>query len=215
MAIEVARRTVLGIAAAELRLAAEVVRRLDGGPPAGSTAPVSDGLRRTRDFLRHVRTSPAMSAEHGRHLGVLHALDHLDRLAEALDEPPPRGTVDGDGALDMRRSVVSLLTETERWLRDGGPAPDPPLEARSREMAEHRRSRRAETLALAASGDLDPDRALERLEGLRWLDRLVYHTWRSAYHLTVPDDERIDDGGEVHPDPEHPPESTPGKRWSR
>ncbi len=120
-------------------VAASVFRRTDGGPPPPPLDPASQGLREVRAFLGHVRTAAAVAEKHARHPGVLHALNHLDRVC-----------------------------------------------ALSRDMAQHRKARRLEALALAVSGDVNPDAALERLEALRWLDRVTYHVWRSVRHPSAP-----------------------------
>jgi phosphate:Na+ symporter len=65
-------------------------------------------------------------------------------------------------------------------------------------VAQYRRSRRDEVLGLAASGEVEPGDALERLEGLRWLDRVVYHVWRSVHHLAAPGEAVADQATEVY-----------------
>jgi phosphate:Na+ symporter len=201
VAVEVARRTVLAIASEAVRVAVGVLRRMDGGPAPASLAPAVRALGETRTFLRGVRTSPSSTTEHGRHLAVLHALDHLDRLTEMLEEGAARTGVQDDGAATLRKELVDLLEQVEQWLDvSGDPSPVEALEARSRRMAEHRRQRRIEILEHAASGAVDPDEALERLEGLRWLDRLIYHVWRAVHHLAAPGEEQGADGSEVYGD---------------
>jgi phosphate:Na+ symporter len=183
--VEAARRTVLGIAAAEIDIASDVI----GGPAARAVTtrlePVRDALARTREFLRHIRTSPSATGVHESHLAVLHALDHLDRLEEALLEPVSPIGEDVAGSRELRSRVVEILGQLGTWFDEDGPSPATDLGALSQEVAEFRRARRLEILGLAASGDEDPDRALERLEGLRWLDRVVYHVWRAVHHLAA------------------------------
>ncbi|MHB1192125.1 MAG: hypothetical protein ACYC6F_03685 [Longimicrobiales bacterium] len=43
---------------------------------------------------------------------------------------------------------------------------------------------------------------LDRLEALRWLDRVTYHVWRRAHHLAVPGDEGADHLTETCPEAE-------------
>jgi len=112
----------------------------------------------------------------------------------------PRGPMWGgdDGTRVLRGSVRAMLHEVARWLRDDGASPLPRLEAMSREVAEYRRARRAHVLSLAASGEIDAAEALRWLEGLRWLDRVLYHVWRSVHHLAAPGEEVVDVVGEAH-----------------
>ncbi len=201
VAVEVARRTVLAIASEAVHVAVEVLRRMDGGPSPASLVPTGRALGETRTFLRGVRTSPSLTLEHGRHLAVLHALDHLDRLTEVLEEGTANTRVQDDGEDTLRGELIGLLESVEQWLHaSDGLSPVEALEARSLRMAEHRKRRRVEILEFAASGSVDPDEALERLERLRWLDRLIYHVWRAVHHLAAPGQERDTDKGEVHKD---------------
>lgn len=191
--VEVARRAVLGIAAEEMRIAVAVLRRAEGGPTPPSLDPVTRGLEETRTFLRGVRTSSDVAGEHHRHLAVLHALDHLDRLDEALREPPRRGMLSGELEAPLLRSMEETLADVRWWLLEDGPAPLERVAVLSAEMAEYRRARRVTTLELAASGGMEPDQALERLDALRWVDRVLYHVWRSVHHLE-PREENGPDG---------------------
>ena len=197
--IEAARRAVVSIAEAEIEIAGAVIGRMYARGPVVSLEPISGALSETRDFLRHLRTSPAVADEHRRHLAVLHAVDHLDRLDEALRDLPPRAVFgEGEDMPTVRHSVGQVLEEVGGWLRDDGPSPEARVETLSREVAQYRRSRRDEVLGLAASGEVEPGDALERLEGLRWLDRVVYHVWRSVHHLAAPGEAVADQATEVY-----------------
>lgn len=181
--VEVARRSVLAIAAAQLDAAEMVLRRNGERPPAPATEAVSQGLLAVRDFLGHVRTSPAAADEHRRHLGLLHAVDHLDRLDEALGEPPEPRWVSGGVPDPLRARVLDEMARLRRSLEpDGAPAVEG-IRQLSTSMAGHRKARRAEILERAAAGGMAPGEALERLEALRWVDRVLYHVWRAAHHL--------------------------------
>lgn len=204
VAVETARRAVLAIAAEEIRVARSTLRRVDGGPAPPALEPVTRGLRDTRGFLAGVRTSADVAAEHHRHLSLLHALDHLDRLDEALREPTSRTRVTGELSPSLDRRVTETLDAVGRWLAEDGPAHLEEVAALSAELAEHRRTRRANILGMAASDGLDPDDALARLEGLRWIDRVVYHIWRAVHHLTPRDAHAPPHGSEAFPEAETP-----------
>lgn len=199
VAIEAARRSVVGVAAAQIDVACPLIDGSEGDARTPSLDPITEALHEIREFLRHVRTAPDLATEHPRHLGVLHALDHLDRLDESLREPPPRAHVGGDdGTRVLRGSVRAMLQDVTRWLRGHGASPLTRLEAMSKEVAEYRRTRRAHVLSLAASGEIDTAEALGWLEGVRWLDRVLYHVWRSVHHLAAPGEEVVDGVGEAH-----------------
>ena len=44
---------------------------------------------------------------------------------------------------------------------------------------------RAATIDLASHGATDTDTALLRLDAIRWLRRVSYHTWRIMYHCNA------------------------------
>lgn len=190
--VEAARRTVQRIAAASIGAAGEILRRAGGSTPPPVLVSVAAALADTRGFLSHVRTSPSMVQEHGRHLAVLHALDHLDRLSEALTEAPEGRMLTGNGADGLKASTVETLEGVTAWLEEKGASPEEQVRALSLEIAAHRRSQRPLILARAAAGGIPPDEVLERLDALRWLDRVVYHVWRCVHHLAAPGEEAPD-----------------------
>lgn len=194
VAVEAARRAARAIAAAELRAAREILGRTGGTAGSPDLDDLEDGLREVRDFLRHLRTSPAMAREHARHLSVLHAVDHLDRLGEALREAPHRRWFQGDDLETWGASVADTLAQVEGELMGEGALSVDRLRGLSQGLAEHRRARRLEVLASAARGEASPGEALQRLEALRWLDRVVYHGWRASHHLAAPAGPEENDG---------------------
>lgn len=193
VAVEVARRTVSRIAGAATKIAIDVFAGAPERSAAGALQQIQDALERTRGFLQHVRTSPAMGDEHRRHLAVLHALDHVERLAEALKEPQARSGWTSDATETLRVTALARLREGALWLESDGPSPEVEMEAFSREVADHRRLRRIVILEQAAGGEADPGGVVSRLEGLRWVDRVVYHVWRIVHHLAAPGEELEDD----------------------
>lgn len=201
VAIEAARRTI-GEIGATLVDATRAV--LDVENPRRYLAATLDGAGRaaaeTRDFLGRIHSSPEDEREYERHLGVLHAADHLDRLLEALEDPPQVATIEVDGTLRETAAAADRgLLPAFLWLDSGGSAEAPVLEPLSREIAERRRQHRPTILARAASGMIDPDRGLRILDGMRWVDRAVYHVWRATYHLS-PIGQGEDDSHEVFED---------------
>lgn len=153
-----------------------------------------EALGRIRTFLRQVESAPESVEEFTRHLSVLHALDHQDRLVENLLEvPPPEGRRDLAALSGSVRPAVELWT---RWLEklvdpargeqadgDPGGAAVRALEVAAAAVAEARRAHRVQMLARTAAGGVTPEEAQLRMAAVRWGDRLVYHLWRTAVHL--------------------------------
>lgn len=145
-------------------------------------------LDRVRAFLARVRTSPEDAEVHRRHQSVLHAIDHLERLREALLTPDhPTGLQDPDVAR-LRQRVADALGRAARQVV-GPPADVAWLAAASQAVAEERRAHRPELLQRTAEGEVDPDVTLARLEAMRRVDRVLYHVWRAAAHLAAADDD--------------------------
>jgi phosphate:Na+ symporter len=189
VAVEAARRTSREIAAVLLermrdRLRGAPARRDGGAPPEAAAA-----LAETARFLGDVHTADGGDV-YGRHVSVLHALDHLERLADALEQAEPARVVPTDA--DARRLAAELeqrLAGPIAWLRGegGGEGEDDgaagELERASLAIADLRRGSRPRLMERTAGGELEPDEALRRLDALRWLDRLAYHAWRATHHL--------------------------------
>lgn len=150
---------------------------------------VGGALADTRRFLEGVHAQPeARRAELDRHLGLLHALDHLERLAAAAQEHVPWAEL--RAVPEVAQVVTQLeraLTHVREELEHGRPLTPAALEAESRAIAEARRTGRPRLLEAAARGELAVNRGAEMLETVRWVDRLAYHLWRAAEHLLAAD----------------------------
>jgi phosphate:Na+ symporter len=189
VAVEAARRAVLGIAAELL----ETVRTLLAQPAGrelvdARLARMELALVEVRDFLGGVRSTPGSGPSYDHHLGVLHAVDHLERLASAVQASRPVSALAAEPALgEIAAELAERLSEVARW-QDGdfAPARVMELEALSLSMAARRRSERPLVLERATEGGTDPRRALRQLDAIRWLDRIAYHLWRALFHLTGP-----------------------------
>lgn len=187
VAVEATRRATMDIAASFLALLSRLLRN-----PRRSALPTRpfreavDALRETRRFLGTIRTSTT-AAEHARHLAVLHSIEHLGRLAERLDRHTPDAPPPDDDSFDRLRIVAAdLVPPSVAWLTtEVGAAPVDDWRAVAARIAAARRDDRGRILALAASGDVDPDDGLARLEAMRWLDSVAYHAWRAIHHLAA------------------------------
>ena len=141
------------------------------------------GLTRCREFLDHVRTDPDQEADYARHLGVLHALDHIERLHHRLEITPERFRIlrdhpEFERAFELLQEAIANAAEVTRESSTAGA-----LKPLSLELAEERRHRRHRLLEAGARG-VHPPTELERLlRTLLWCDRLAFHIWRATYYL--------------------------------
>jgi phosphate:Na+ symporter len=127
VAVEAARRTVADIAALAISVLRARMERATGtagaepAPAAADLAPAIAAVEQTRAFLSGVRSSPDAPDEYGRHLTVLHALDHTERLLDALRNPQPDRLIPTDPALQALAGKLAFhLQEPLYWGGRGG-----------------------------------------------------------------------------------------------
>jgi phosphate:Na+ symporter len=194
VAIEATRLTLREIAQALAEYLQNLIRSGYNHTVADTLENIHRALDETRQFIARIRTDPETKGEHHRHIGTLHAMDHLDRLLEASREVKQMPWLERDAVLTAAADRLSAgLASITPWLGGGNPpAPVDHLAALSRSLVETRRTHRLAILEETAAGGADAGDTLARLEALRWLDRLGYHIWRAVHHLA--NDNKEDSG---------------------
>jgi phosphate:Na+ symporter len=184
VAVEAVRLTLAEISA---ELLARARARLAPGATTGADPAEAArlALAETRRFLGQIPPYQTQSDRPSPRLAVVHALDHLDQLADEMDKPGAAAPAFDDTRLARARAqTVQALTEAGGWLEASDqPAPAASLEAQSLALAALRREGRKDILAETAAGTLSPEAADARLDAMRWLDALTYHAWRVVHHL--------------------------------
>lgn len=186
VATEAARRTAIEIS---LVLIDEALHRLRDDPPPrdpGARLDAADAaLAETRRFVATIHSPPESAKDHERHLSVLHAMDHLDRLTAALrDRASAVALITAPAMRERVGQTLETLEAVREWLADPErPAPTVFVHQASQETAEWRRGLRKALLEEAAAGGIGADDALALVDAARWLDRVVYHVWRATHHL--------------------------------
>ena len=185
VAVEAAARALGDIAAVTLKEAADLLRNgalTRTGEDHLQTA--QNAMDETSRFLGKIQFNGQRDEIFARRLALLHAGDHVDRLIEACQEQrsPIVGDEVGAAALrlahDLDAAILWLQTrdgDAETLIRQ--------LAQASASLAETRRHQRERVLEATAAGRLLPDQAQHRLESMRWVDRIGYHTWRTLLHL--------------------------------
>ena len=165
----------------------------------------SDGVRQASDFLS--KSDPPPSEEgHAWFTATVHALDHVRRLAEAVDAMARTG-VATDGPEEM--SAAALCAGSMRDAAGAaanlavaagpghaaddelakparaGPVDDAAqdLERAAKALADLRATHRAATLDMVASGKLTAAQAIARVDAVALMSRLTHHAWRAVAHL--------------------------------
>jgi len=184
VAVEVARRTALEIGAELGSVAAASIARAPATPSPERMRVLHHALDDVRTFLARVSTGPEVGDTYERHVSVLHATDHLDRMARALRDAPPAST---RAALTAHEPIVlrasEEIGEAARLLSGDAGTPVSSLVELARDLAAARREGRPRVMAEAASGERPLGEAVAELDTMRWVDRLAYHLWRAAEHL--------------------------------
>lgn len=166
---------------------------IEGSAPVHSQEAVAARIAAVEEALVTIegylgRLSGASGAEQARHLALLHLLDHLRRLSEALHGPSPARRVREHPDVAQAQAILhGSATRALRALRTSEPLPTAQLAEASQTLATLRREGRARLLGAAAEGEIEVERGGRVLEAVRWLDRLCFHTWRASHYLHVAD----------------------------
>jgi len=166
--------------------------------------PVIDtALSETREFLTQVRSSPQSGSQYERHLGLLHVLDHLERLSEASREKSFLAQVrDHSDVVEVLSALLRTLEMCLAAIAEDAPLPHAQLADESRGIAHLRKQSRSQLLLAAAAGELLPAKGSKILEAVRWIDRLAFHTWRAAHHLFPGDPNSVPEASLPQPEEE-------------
>lgn len=194
--LESARLTVMEVAQEVIASSRRIIEpEAPGGSPEARLDACRDALGATRIYLEPLRTDPATPQAWARHVALLHAIDHVDRLIDACDEHEPATKVRRDEALaEVHDKVLALLdaasaviaTTTDRESFESA-------ERIAAELVDYRRIHRPRILEQTALSDMSPLVAEGRLEAIRWGERLGFHLWRALHHLRGADGAQ-DDG---------------------
>ena len=183
VAVEAVRRSLKDVAA---ELLIEVERGLSSGLPRGLDRldVVRAALKETRRFLATVASSASTPDQNNTRVSIIHALDHLRELEIMLRDRFNPKRLETTRLLEPKRTVLDLVETATVALRQPASLVEmDKLRSLSFALAEYRRTGRSALLADSACGATAPDEALHTLDGLRWLDTVAYHSWRSLYHL--------------------------------
>ncbi len=210
VAVESARLTTHDVAAEALEAAAALVEgEVEPEGIGARSEAIRGALNAIRAHLRPIRSDPGTPLVWREHVAVLHAVDHLHRLIEALEEPENvRRAAAARPDLDPERTLDDLLRAAAAWARAPATATPPELQATAEHLAARRRDVRREALDRTAAGWLAPDDAESYLEAARWLDRVAYHAWRILHHLVeASEPQRPSAEPPAPPEPQHDADS--------
>lgn len=186
IAVEAARQTAVDVATVIFGMTRQLLTNPDKTlVTLGRTSEeLRHALGATREHLQAVKTDASTPTVYRQHVGVLHALDHLQRLLEASEQTRFALAVRKVPECDLPLHELGLrLDDATRWVASPGEDDVFPLQQTSRMLARFRQERRQALLEQTARGELSAVDAEAWLDALRWMDRLGYHAWRAAVHL--------------------------------
>jgi phosphate:Na+ symporter len=186
VAVEAVRRTLLEIFGETLATVDQGIKH-HVRPDEERLTAVLTALRETRRFLGTVSFSAPRPDKHNVRIAIIHAMDHLYRLAVAAkDDLEPALLTSEPRVQASKRLVLQLLTVVQAALQSHSPSLDrEQLQQLSFKLADYRRKGRANLLEESAQGTMEAGQALRALNGLRQLDTIGYHAWRAAHHLSA------------------------------
>ena len=185
VALDTSRRALVDTGR-ELLLAAR--GSLQPNPPAEAryrATDADDALRTIQAFFARIPPISESETMSSSRASQLLAIDHMLRLVHCL--PPPtsvRRALDSPAlgsALQRTRDVLDIDLDRLEVRADASDRAG--LRADLDALIEARHDQRVSIVRQAASGAWQPDRALELLEALRWLDRVAYHATRLCDYL--------------------------------
>lgn len=185
-ALEAGRLTLAAIVAVVVEGLADRLSARRDEPGAAESDPSLDvAMTRLREFLGAVETTSESDEDFRSHVALLHATDHADRLIEVARETTDLWGAPEAGAAASRveRELRSIATSLAGEMEDGSGRLGRRLFDLSAEIAEQRRTQRAEVLERTAMRHMSPEAAAKRLQAMRWVDRVAYHAWRMVHHL--------------------------------
>lgn len=187
VALEASHRALRDSAAATV----EVFRRALGDPALGSAGEepgpeeINQALERIQAFVARIPPvrddEPLAQAR----TAVLHAIDHLVRLADRMQAPAGVSRFLAHPRMrEPSAMTLRVLKTAAQGIRgEAGEGWTLELVQAAEALAEMRHRSRPEILRETSEGEHDPHVALAVLDAMRWLDRIGYHTWRACHYL--------------------------------
>ncbi len=146
---------------------------------------LQDALDETHAYVDRIHLHETKGAEWERMLGIVHTLDHMQRLHERCEEEEDRASTARDTS-ELASYVQNLVESINAIFND--------IETRNWTEATQRSARtaaaihdqvsnlRETTLAKIARDEIDVSQGTGRLEAIRWLNRVSKHVARIMQH---------------------------------
>lgn len=188
VAIEAMRRTLLRVTKAIASVGAELYEtKYLSQAMINQLEEVNLAINETRQFLSEISgwSNAKGAKEYYQQVALIHTMDHLSRLAKALEEEGAAELLDGDSMIQrLSNEMKTLFVDLKEELIYGSNAEwIEKVKVNSLEIAELRRKNRKEIIEKTVLQQADVDVAIDKVHALHLIDRGAYHLWRSMHHL--------------------------------
>ena len=149
---------------------------------------LSNALSEVRKFVQRIKTDPEQKNDYSKHLSVIHALDHLERLMNALFDVIKDRHFTQESFSEIRMTLLNQISLSLHALltEDFGTVINQ-IEQESKSIEHYTEDLRDVLIERAAQKHVDPHTINEQLRTLRLFDRISKHIWRASYHLLTAD----------------------------
>lgn len=180
VAIEAVRRTLTEL----LAWTAASVARSARATVAVDAVAAERALGEVRHFLAEVRGEHESAEVHRRHVGTLHAVDHLEELVAASGELRLQRIAASEPVLAELHELMSHGAAIAlHWCEDPQPGAGEEAGRVATTLARRVEAMRSTVLTRAADGEIDTETALDLLDAMRWMRDVAHRLHRTLVHL--------------------------------
>lgn len=148
-----------------------------------STQNAEQAVQKTAQYLERIRISDSDRLANTRQTTAYHLVDHLQRLLTRAAREHRLHTVRMDPTQFRFSQKLSTAIDTALQLEFTKDAVHA-LESVWQELDRMTEPYRQETIEQSIREGASSRTTLDRMDSIRWLRRLAYHTWRIVWHLT-------------------------------
>ncbi|MCB1475378.1 MAG: Na/Pi cotransporter family protein [Rhodobiaceae bacterium] len=134
-------------------------------------------------FAQRINIGNSASENALRLRSVIHALDHIERLAERCAQVEDARIVRAEPELQVLagslRHAIAIFLAPSGVGEDG----EKRINAERHRISQHQDPYREQAIAAAGSSRQSLSDIVGRLDAVRWLHRVSYHAWRIAHHM--------------------------------
>lgn len=185
VALEATRRALKEMACEMFAVLRDKLAGQGEGWDEARPAELQQALDDIQNFFAKIPPVAEAQAVSAAHLAQMHAIDHMVRLHPRLQPPIDlRQLLNEERVQAELRHTRDILELARAGLQGRAPADWlENLEKCSVELAERQRQDRPGILIGTTQGNWGPTAALNRLDTMRWLERVSHHTWRICNYL--------------------------------